>query len=490
MSPELQDFFGVAPFPTVVVVALLSSGAGSLLLRRLLPRVLARACLVLSLTGAGAAVLWVLFPTGGGFIQEVARCGALLSLAWILVATLAAQARRPSDPAPIRSIDFVGSARIAALLLGVLTGVIQAVILTIRAICVVLDHFSAEPDLTTRSFGFTSVGLASLIALTASSAIGWLSTRDRRVGLCLLWSAVLVSAWWSLLGPAVRGNGAGGFDRTGVLLVLLAALSALLLCVVLAAASIERRARQSALTVGGGAPPADTPHRPGFSQSVAVIAILVLILVCYHLLVPVPITPGGVRAGIAVVTVSAAAAAVACFVQLLRGWSGTLADAAMGLTSMFFCAAASLFVPRQPEALAERFPMIFNAVMMGLALATATCAWVVSTLRHRVDRGLEWPTAARLIPSAERFTFFNASLALVVGAVMAVWPRWPGIATTDDTLGRVAAGLSANLLLLLVLLWCSRRLRRFVFQVLAVLSVVSGAGFLLARMLPFTPQFV
>ncbi len=72
---------------------------------------------------------------------------------------------------------------------------------------------------------------------------------------------------------------------------------------------------------------------------------------------------------------------------------------------------------------------------------------------------------------------------------MAVWPRWPGIAPTDDSLGRVAAGLAANLFLLLVTLWCARRLRRFTFQILTALTLISLTGFLFIRILPFTPRF-
>ncbi len=72
---------------------------------------------------------------------------------------------------------------------------------------------------------------------------------------------------------------------------------------------------------------------------------------------------------------------------------------------------------------------------------------------------------------------------------MAVWPRWPAIAAMDDSLGRVAAGMAGNLFMLLVLLWSSRRVHRLTFQILTVLSVVSAAGFLTVRMLPFTPQF-
>ena len=95
----------------------------------------------------------------------------------------------------------------------------------------------------------------------------------------------------------------------------------------------------------------------------------------------------------------------------------------------------------------------------------------------------------KLIPCAKRFSFLCAALALVVSAMMALWPRWPTVSATDDSLGRVAAGMAANLFLLLVVLWCSRRSHKLTFQVLTVLVVVSTTGFLLARLLPFTSRF-
>ena len=94
-----------------------------------------------------------------------------------------------------------------------------------------------------------------------------------------------------------------------------------------------------------------------------------------------------------------------------------------------------------------------------------------------------------MVPYAKRFSFFNAALAVVAAGMMAAWPRWPTVATTDDSLGRVAAGVAANLFLLLVLLWSSRRLNKPTFHGLVVLGLLSMMGFLYARMMPFTSRF-
>ena len=72
---------------------------------------------------------------------------------------------------------------------------------------------------------------------------------------------------------------------------------------------------------------------------------------------------------------------------------------------------------------------------------------------------------------------------------MAIWPRIPWIAIPDASVRGVATGFGANLFLLLVLLWCSRRLKRLTFHILTILALVSAAGFMMMRMYPFTSQF-
>jgi hypothetical protein len=93
-----------------------------------------------------------------------------------------------------------------------------------------------------------------------------------------------------------------------------------------------------------------------------------------------------------------------------------------------------------------------------------------------------------LIPHAQRFAFLSAALALVAGALMTYWPRLNSIAGMDHTLGRITAGFAAHLFLVLVMLWCSRRLRRLTYHLLTVLAVVLTAGFIIVRMAPFASR--
>jgi hypothetical protein len=133
--------------------------------------------------------------------------------------------------------------------------------------------------------------------------------------------------------------------------------------------------------------------------------------------------------------------------------------------------------------------MIFSAMIIGFAVATAMWTWVSLVWQQQLDGGRPVLMAGRLIPHAKRSAFLSAVLALLVAVLMAVWPRLRGISTTDDEFGQVTAGLAANLFLLLVVLWSARRLRRPTFHILTFLAVLSTLGFILVRMLPFSPRF-
>ena len=227
----------------------------------------------------------------------------------------------------------------------------------------------------------------------------------------------------------------------------------------------------------------------GFSASVTPMAIGVILLGCYHLAVPVPLGRLGFRGGALAVTGAAAVAAFACSRLLTRSWSVPLADAVMGMITLGLCGLAMLAVPAAPFDMAQRYPMVFNAIMVGLAASTALWSWLASSWREKASANGAEAITKRLSRSARRFAFHSALLALVLGSVMAVWPRMPGIAAMDDSLGRVAAGTAGNLLLLVVMLWSSRRLHSPAFHLLTLFTVLSAAGFLAMRIVPFSSSF-
>ncbi len=474
--------------PVWIAVGLLATACASILLRGFVPRPTAWMLFALCVSAASVVVLHRLWPANSGAARGVADLCSVLALVWSSVAALVLRIRLTSDSTVPRRRGFVTVAHVVALLMGVVTAIIQSVVLAMRVIYVAIDLLNGYPYLGTRDYGFGPGGLWSLILLLAACAIGQASTGDRRLGTCQFWSAVFVASWACLLRPALQSTPAGGVERTGSTLLLMTVLSGLLALTVAVVLAVERWGRPVVAGSDGDSGAGSSPW-PGLNSSATTIAVAVIFLVCYHLAVPIAVGSGGFRLTSLVVTASAALAGLASYLLVVRWWSSYLADAAMGLASLGLCALASLAVPSQPAALDERYPLVFSAVIVGFATAAWFWVWLASVWERQRCGDQAGGDSRRLIPHAKRSAFYCAALALVVGGVMAVWPRWPAIAATDDSLGRVSAGFAANLYLLLAMLWCSRKLRRLTFQILTVLTVVSTAGFLLARMLPFTSQF-
>lgn len=418
-------------------------------------------------------------------LQNIAGASAFLALLGTIVAVMA-------EPWCQRFGTFQHSHvypqvfRVVALLLGVTAAIILAVTLVMRAIVVAVTLIQLQPWKGLPTFGFDEGGVVTLMYLCGSCLIATVGTRDRRFLMCLLGSAMTLGGWALLLSPSLRSAPAGGFERNNHTVLIAMTLSLLLMLGVLAAEWME-----GLFAVSVKNPPSDSRPpmevSPGLTPMFIAVGLIVILLVCYHLAVPIR-SGGGFRLTALLATLSAWTSAAAAFLHLRRRWSLSVADVGMALASLGCCGICTLLVPEDPVALADRYPMVFNALMFGWAISTLIWTWVGTRSTLRVG-ALSTPQAQVIASVARRFAFLTAALALVVGAVMAVWPRLPAIAITDDSLSRVCAGLSANLFLLWVMLWCGRRMHRLTFQILTVLSVVSAAGFLTARMLPFTPRF-
>lgn len=429
--------------------------------------------LVFSVSAAVAlAATWI---RGTRFlpIQQVIESCAVLSLLWTLVAVGIGRVLRASTE---RDATLVREVRLAALLFGAASVIPMMLILIMRAVLVGVDLLHGFPTPPLRPYGFEAVGLWSVVLLCVSCAASWRSTGQARLAACGFWLLVVGSAWSALLVPPLRRNLTGGFERSEMSLVLLAALSAVMI-----ATLVSGRARK----------PKDPPilfAHPGLPTGCAVLSVLILILGCYHLLVPVVPVWGGIVLARLAVFGCLAGCALALGSILRRTWTESFGDAAMALASLSICAAALVVSPPGQGSLSETYPSIFNAIIIALTLATAGWTWFGCVWVGRIpasESGFPPPAA---IFQAKRFAFLCAALALVAAAIMTYWPRIPSISAMDHSLNRVLAGFGAHLFLLLVMLWSSRRLKRMTFHMLTLLSVFSTAGFILVRMIPFASR--
>ncbi len=424
----------------------------------------------------------------GGPIQRFAWSCAAMSLWWSVVAAFVVRlacGRLGRSPNESR---FTVLARVAALLLGVTAAIILCILLSMQGIYVLIDLIRGYPVPGVRAFGLDDRGLWPIAFLTLASIIAFWSNRDRRLPVCLVLGATMLTTWLMLLQPVYRLHRSGGYERTATLLFLCLSLAGVLF---VSTWLLRWRMRRAGLV--GAATAHEDLHSvsvkfPGLATCLTGLCVLVAALTMYHLLVPITLPVGGATLPPGILAVASVLAALSGFNLLRLQWSPYLADATLTLGSLTLCAMAMLFVPEKPTALAERYPMIFNAIMIGLTIGAAVCVRTARRITRQTVATKASLFRTRLASWLKRFAFFNAALALVAAAMMAIWPSLPAVAAMDHSLERVAVGTTTNLALVMVLIWCSRRLRRSSLHALTVLALLVTGAFVVVRVLPFASR--
>jgi len=405
-----------------------------------------------------------------------------MSLWWTVVAVIDWRMTGRSVGQKDHVISLTGLATTTALLLGVAAAIVLAFVLAVQSVYVLVDLMHGYRVARPHDFGFDAHGLLPIGMLFAACGLGHMTTREARLPACLVGCATLAAIWASLLLPAYGVHIGGAFEPSPSLLVLCGSLS---LVLGVSAWLSHRALRQDRSPAGGGEDPVLTYPYPGLPVAFTSLALVVTALTAYQLLVPVHLGAGGEALSSAVLAGSSGLAATASLATLRFNWSPYRADAGITLESLSLCAAATILVPSEPTALGDRYPMIFNAIMIGLIAGSVICVFSARKLRARSNgrsaETFEWRLSCWLM----RFAFFNAALAVVAGAMMAIWPKLPTVATMDDSLSRVAVGTATYLLLVLVLIWCARRLRQSSIHGLTILAVMAACAFILVRLLPF-----
>jgi hypothetical protein len=434
--------------------------------------------------GLIAAVLRVL-PEGITPMQQIALCSGLLSAVWSITAAVSRRVLAGHQSKQTGSSQFASLSEDLALLTAVPAAVVEIAILTIRLIHQALEMATGVPSYIAQRYGFQRAGLVAIGLLLISALVARVNTRDRRLPAALFILAAMAICWsWTSVPVFTRGAD-GMIQRTPMPLGLAASLSGALLV----ASALQTRAQAIAPHATMKPKAGESAHVlrdvgwVGFRPFCGMTAMLILVLVVYVLVVPIRLGESGYRLTMLLNGLSAGVAALAMYLVVRVQWDANLAGIAMGLTSLVLCSFAAAFIPSGTATHDQRYPMLFNAIIFALAGATGLCSYcaarVVGQRAQRTD------TESTIAGTVNRFSINMAGLALFISTMMAVWPRLPGITTMDDSFGRMTAGTAANLFLLLVLLRCSRGPLRPVFSVLALLSALSAAGFVLIRVLPF-----
>lgn len=226
---------------------------------------------------------------------------------------------------------------------------------------------------------------------------------------------------------------------------------------------------------------------PGVQQSVYALGMFVLALGCFLLVFP---APAGSFAGVlpaATCSVACLIAAVAVFAVANRRWTDSLGEVSIGLLTLSICCAVFVFVPRGPSALADRFPLLFNALVFGCGLSCLFWMWLAGVWEQQLDdQGRSWTTAGRLIPLAKRGSFAAGAFGVLFALQMGVWPVQDQVEGFDDSAARVMWGYAGMVLLMAALSWAYVKCRRPAFRTLLMLNSVALVFFGFVRILPRT----
>lgn len=407
---------------------------------------------------------------------------SLVAASWTILARNENGGRPNSSRAP--DMFFL-----TAMFLGVVAFAIQLVTLLVRGIYAATEIVNVFPSNIALDLGFGPIGVWILGALIASCMVGGWIRHNRRLFTVLYWLCVTMATWLCLLEPVYRIGPSSAIERSMGLAWLTLALGGILFAFASVTRLIDfRRDRQLAsdqLTEINS-------HRlpwPGMRASFSATAMFIVLLACYQLAVPIFPAGSTIQAMILLLLGGTALAAIGSILVITARWNTRLADVTMWLISLSIAMVPALFISSGSTLMADSYPMVFNALLIGFAMSTGLCACFV-LFQQQETGDPESPAApSMMLRHAKRFIFVNAMIALVMGGMMALWPKIPLIASPDFSIGRVTAGFGGNLFLLLVLLWCSRRLGRITYHVLTMLALASTIGFMVVRLLPYSPGF-
>jgi hypothetical protein len=228
---------------------------------------------------------------------------------------------------------------------------------------------------------------------------------------------------------------------------------------------------------------------PGFRSSCGLIAAFAMLLVVYHLSVPVRSNGGSFATGALAISGVSLMAAYATLSLGIHARSSSFIGAGLGSAALGLGGLMTTVLPSEPTTLGARYPMVFSALLSGFALAAFLMIGLWKRLKARAEVDAVSDDSLYFRRPLRRTLFLTLSLGLILASLSACWPRFPSVSAMDDSLGRVLGGTAANLFFMLASLAAARELSGPTFRVLPILCFLVSAGFLVVRLLPFAPQY-
>lgn len=331
-------------------------------------------------------------------------------------------------------------------------------------------------------------GFLALAALLVAVLVWRLSQRRPHQPTMLLVIGALAAWWGAMLFPSVRG-GRAETDWVAWLppwwswvFQLMVGLAALI--IVAAVIQDHRYRRRIASAWPDRLDELVEPYSrwPGYIQTEAMIAAALLIMGVYQL-VRREAPSAAVFSGAAVVSLLAG---YACLFMTYRRWSANTAGLGMALlTAAIVHGAAAITAKLLPDSLsaqyARRMPVLYNAILMALAVMAACWRWLAGVWDQQLLNGIAWTTTGRMIPYARRTAFFIMAIAALIAFQMAIWPQ--RIAEVDDqSAGRIACGLGVLLLCALIAALAARQGGSLALAAMSLVFIVAAALFVFVRL--------
>ncbi len=227
---------------------------------------------------------------------------------------------------------------------------------------------------------------------------------------------------------------------------------------------------------------------PGLPQTVAGLGMFILAGGCLLLVYPAP--AGLFRSAVpgTVFALAMLVASISVFTVANRHWRPGLGELAVGLMTLAICFAVLACAPGLPDALSDRFPLLFNALVLGCAVSMLFWLWLAGVWEQQLDgNGRPWTTAGRLVPVAKRASLMAGCFGVLFAFQMGIWPVQVQVHTFDHSIGRLIWGIGGLALLLVGVSVGYRRTHSRAFRTLITLDVVAIMLFALVRILPYTP---
>lgn len=227
---------------------------------------------------------------------------------------------------------------------------------------------------------------------------------------------------------------------------------------------------------------------PGLAGTVLAMGLIICAIATFLLVFPASAGAQSPRITAIIVALTAGVAAVCAFVSGHRTATTRLGDLGFGLMTVSLVAVVLSFLPSEPQRLEDRFPLIFNAMLVGCALATSLWLWLARVWDQQLfSDGRAWTTAGHMIPAARRSSFLAASVGALFAVQMGIWPLSTPL--DDNTLPRLLFGAGGIVLLIAVVVRGYLQTRWPAFRSLIMLSGFALLVFGFVRFLPHTPFF-